>query len=101
MVPVGSMRLRVVLAVSVVTALAVGAYTVLAPSGLARWYSLTDEERALDRQLEVAQRDNAALADEVARLKSDPRVVEEAAREELGYVKNDELVLVVPEGGTR
>ncbi len=95
------MRLRVVLAVSVVAALAVGTYTVLAPSGLARWFSLTDEERQLDRQLEVAQQDNAALADEVTRLRSDPRVVEEAAREELGYVKKDELVLIVPESGAR
>ncbi|MCC7075108.1 MAG: septum formation initiator family protein [Deltaproteobacteria bacterium] len=95
------MRLRVLLAVSVVAALAVGTYTVLAPSGLARWFSLRDEERVLDGQLELALRENAALALEVQRLQSDPRVVEEAAREELGYVKKDELVLMVPEGGAR
>lgn len=101
MVPVGTMRPRVLLAVSLVAALAVGAYTALSPSGLSRWFALTDEERQLDSQLEAATRHNAALVDEVKRLRDDPRVVEEAAREQLGYVKKDEVVLLLPEGGQR
>ena len=100
-VPVGPMRPRVVLAVSLVVALAVGAYTALSPSGLSRWFSLRDEERQLDAQLDDANQKNAALVDEVKLLRDDPRVLEEAVREELGYVKRGELVLVVPEGRAR
>lgn len=95
------MRPRALLAVSFVVALAVGAYTALAPSGLSRWFSLRDEEKRLDQQVDAAHAYNAALADEVKQLREDPRVVEEAVREELGYVKKGELVLIVPEGGTR
>lgn len=95
------MRPRVVLAVSLVAALAVAAYTALSPSGLSRWFSLRDEERQLDAQLETAERDNAKLVDEVKRLRDDPRVVEEAVREQLGYVKEGEVVLLVPEGAAR
>lgn len=92
------MRPRALLAVSFVVALAVGTYAVLAPSGLSRWLSLRDEEKRLDQQVQAAQEHNAALTDEVAHLRDDPRVVEEAVREELGWVKKGELVLVVPEG---
>ena len=95
------MRPRALLAVSFVVALAVGTYTALAPSGLSRWFSLRDEERKLDQQVEAAQAENAALTREVKQLRDDPRAVEEAVREELGWVKTGELVLIVPEGGAR
>ncbi|OGQ20259.1 MAG: hypothetical protein A2138_24075 [Deltaproteobacteria bacterium RBG_16_71_12] len=95
------MRPRVVLAVSLVAALAVGAYTALSPAGLSRWFSLRGEERQLDAELAAAARDHAALVDEVERLRDDPRAVEEAVREQLGYVRDDEVVLLIPEGSAR
>ena len=70
------MRPRALLAVSIVVALAVAAYTALAPTGLSRWFALRDEQQHLDQQLDAAQAYNAALADEVKHLREDPRVVE-------------------------
>ena len=91
------MRARVLLIVAGGIAVAVASYAVLAPSGLPQVWKLRDDEKSLTSEVDKARGDNARIADDVRVLQgSDPAskaVLEKHAREELGYVKNDEVVL--------
>jgi cell division protein FtsB len=93
------MRPRVFFAVAAALALAIGAYTVVAPSALPRLKTARDDEAALRSQVEALRTDNHALAEEVRRLQGDPadpssrRHLEKRAREELGAVAADEVVV--------
>lgn len=70
---------------------------VLEPQGLPRY-------RALERELREIERDNEGLAHEVRRLdaevrqlREDPAAMERIARDELGMVREGELVFQFPE----
>jgi cell division protein FtsB len=61
--------------------------------------------RALDQELAEVRRENdqerrkiAFLRQTVRRLKDDPAAVERIARDELGLVRKDEVVLLLPRG---
>lgn len=91
------MRPRVLLVVAGAIALAIVAYAVIAPSALPRLLQLKEEEKSLSGDLEKARADNARIAEQVRVLQggepSSPAVLEKVAREELGWVKRDEIVL--------
>ena len=71
------------------------------PNGLSRLVRLQEEERALTGQVAQKQRENEKLVDETALLKGDTAdgklLLEKKAREELGYTRPREVVVVVPE----
>lgn len=85
------------LAVLAVTVISVPAM-VFGPEGLPR-------HRRLRAQLEAQRQQNAELARDLARLREehdaflrDPRARERAVREELGWVRPDEVIVEVPSG---
>jgi cell division protein FtsB len=45
--------------------------------------------------LDAIRRENRMLRDEVQRLSSDPSAIEEAARRDLGFARDDELLFIV------
>ena len=63
---------------------------------------LDAEKGRLEAEANALKRENAALADEALRLRRDATesapVLEKAAREELGYVKQGEVVVIDDEG---
>jgi len=67
---------------------------VLAPTGLPRVRHLEREKSRVDRQIAVLQREIAQLRAEVQRIRSDPRAVERVARDELGLVRETEVVFL-------
>lgn len=91
------MRPRALLAVASGIALAIAAYAVLSPSGFAKLKKLDDEERTLSAEVVKARAENGKLTEEVKVLQgnepSSRAVLEKHAREELGYVRADEVVL--------
>jgi cell division protein FtsB len=91
------MRPRVVLVVCGVVALTVTAYAVLVPSGLPRLRELEAEKAVLTVDVDKARADNERLGREVKVLQGgEPEskdVLEKAARQELGWVRPDEVVL--------
>lgn len=93
------MRPRVVLVVCAVVALAIGAYAVLAPSGLPRLREMESEQARLQGEVDAARAANERLTREVTVLQGgapeSKAVLEKAAREELGWTKPDEVVLTV------
>jgi cell division protein FtsL len=60
--------------------------------GLLRLYRLHRTRAALTREIEQVSAANAALAEEVRALRTDPGRIEAIAREELGLVKPGEIV---------
>lgn len=63
--------------------------------GFRRQVALTRELRELEEKNRALRERNQALIEEIELLRSDPRALERAAREELGYVKPGELVFTV------
>ncbi len=91
--PVASVLLERVLPVTVLV-LAVVAVPVMAfsPTGLARLRSLREERQRADATVAELSREIARLRVEVAQIKSDPAAIERVARDELGLVRQTELV---------
>lgn len=73
-------------------ALVLAASSALAEGGLRRSMRLSEEIRTLKERTEALRERNARLRYEIDALRSDPRAMERAAREELGFVRPDELV---------
>ncbi|MFN7132259.1 MAG: FtsB family cell division protein [Myxococcales bacterium] len=80
---------------TLVAGLAAAALAVLSVSdarGLGRVARLRKEVDSLEQKNRELEQANAALRREIEALSGDPRAVERAAREDLGYVKPNEVV---------
>ena len=53
------------------------------------------QHQAAEAALDRLRAENAALRSQAKRLKEDPSAIEEAARRELGMIKDGELVVIV------
>ncbi len=84
------LRPRLKLTVLLLVALAVA--SLVGNRGVVRLYWMHQTKAALEREIAQLTANNAALADEVRALRTDPGRVEAIAREELGLVKPGELV---------
>jgi cell division protein FtsB len=64
------------------------------PRGLRRWHTLRQDARRQERANEVLRAQTAELQRTVRQLSSppDPAALERAAREQLGFIKPDELL---------
>lgn len=56
-----------------------------------------EREKALRAEIEAAQNRIQVLRDRVARIKNDPDTLEQYAREELGWVRDGDVVIVLPQ----
>jgi cell division protein FtsB len=65
---------------------------ILSPTGLPRLRALEGERHSVDRQVARISRQVRELREEVKRIKNDPAAVERVARDELGLVRQSELV---------
>ncbi len=70
------------------------------PTGLSRLARMQEEERALTGQVAQKQKENERLVEETRLLQGDSDVskdvLEKKAREDLGYTRPGEVVVVVP-----
>lgn len=93
------MRPRSLLVVCAVIAAGVVGYALLSPAGVPKLRDKRADLAALKSDVEQLERENARLAVEASRLREEsPRAaihLEDAAREELGWVKPDEHVLLL------
>lgn len=70
--------------------LAIG--SAVAEGGFRRYWRLQQDMRQLEERNARLADDNARLRREVEALRDDPRAIERAAREELGFVRPGEIV---------
>jgi cell division protein FtsB len=63
--------------------------------GLVERWRVQREHDALARSVAALRHENRRMAEEVRRLMHDPKAIEDAAREDLGLARADEVVFVV------
>ena len=63
------------------------------PRGAFQWRELYREYHELQSKNQALEQDNRLLYQEITRLRNDPKVIEHLAREELGLVREDELII--------
>lgn len=63
------------------------------PEGLRKWRRLAHEARRIDAENRLLVRENERLRRDVRALHGDPAALEQAAREDLGYVRPGEIVI--------
>ncbi len=78
---------------AVIVALVLLASSVVAKGGFRRYWKLQGDVRALEERRAKLTDENARLRREAQALQDDLPTIERAAREELGFVKQGELVL--------
>lgn len=89
----GEGRHRKMLWIVLGAALLLGAVSLMDRDGFRQYFRLEqDVERLTARNTRLAEQ-NRALLREIDALRDDPRALERAAREELGYVKAGEIVI--------
>lgn len=82
-----------VLPVAVLVLAAVGApVMIFAPTGLPRLRGLEREQADVEEENAELRREIEALRGRVARLREDPAAVERIARDDLGFVRQTEVV---------
>jgi cell division protein FtsB len=85
---------------SLAGAVAVVLLVIFASAALKGWrdYQRAQErERALESEIAATQDRITALQRKIERLQSDPTTLDRVAREELGWVQPNEVVVVLPE----
>lgn len=81
-------------------ALYAGALLALAAAGLKSWRdheAAIERERAIATEIAASEARIAALERKIERLQRDPATLDRMAREELGLVRPEEVVIVLPE----
>ena len=66
--------------------------TVWGDRGMLHWQSLSAERESLEAQIFILLRENEALRECIVRLKTDDSFLERVVREEIGFVRPDEIV---------
>jgi cell division protein FtsL len=59
-----------------------------------------NEIRKVKANLDALRKENAALAQEVKDLNTDPRLIEKIARDDLGLARPGEVIIRIPQGQT-
>jgi cell division protein FtsB len=90
--PVQLLTQRVLPLVVIVVAACSVPVMIFSPSGLGRLRALEEEKRRADDEVQRVSREIERLRAEVQRIKDDPTHVERAARDEIGLVRQTELV---------
>ncbi len=88
-------------AVAVALALLMTWHVIHGKHGLSVWHQERTEDKSLQQQIQDLQRENAAMRDQIEKLKSDPDAIEHEAREKLHYAKPGEVIYALPENPTQ
>jgi len=84
-------------AIAVLLALLVTWHVIHGQHGLSVWEQKRAQDRALQREIQELQQENAQMRQQVEHLKSDPGAIEREAREKLHYAKPGEVIYALPQ----
>jgi len=71
-------------------------HVMFGPNGMIVYQRKRTEYNRLQKDIQVLQKQNQHYSQQIKALKSDPKAIEKAAREELRYARPGEVVYVVP-----
>jgi cell division protein FtsB len=86
-------NLRTILGLAV---LALAIHDLLGPHGFLAMRRTQQEIAQLNAEMQKLNNDNQALSDEVNALKTDPRLIERIAREDMGLARPGEIIVKIP-----
>jgi cell division protein FtsB len=86
-------NLRTILGVAI---LALTIHDVFGPHGFLAMRRTQQEIKQFSAEMQKLDQENQALSDEVTSLKTDPRLIERIAREDMGLAKPGELIFKLP-----
>ena len=86
-------KLNIMVSVAILILFSILLLIVFAENGLVDLNSLRKERDRLIKKNESLARDNLALYNEIERLKNDHKYIENIARQELGMIGKDEVIL--------
>ena len=69
---------------------------VFGDNGLVEMYRLREKEQVMMQQNETLARENVNLYRTIGRLKNDPSFIESVARNELGMIGKDDVIVILP-----
>ncbi len=72
------------------------AHVMFGPNGMIVYQRKRSEYHKLQQDIHSLQQENQRYSEQIKALKSDPKAIERAAREELRYARPGEVVYVVP-----
>jgi cell division protein FtsB len=90
------MRRRLATAAICVLAAWMAFHVVFGANGMVAYQKKRAEQRVLQKELEALQNENEQLQQRIKGLKTDPKVIEKEAREQLRYARPGETVYVMP-----
>lgn len=91
-----NLRQKIVVACAVVALLNLVLLIVFGDNGLMELSRLREKERSMVRQNELLAGENVDLYRTIGRLKEDPVYIESVARNELGMIGKDDVVVIRP-----
>jgi cell division protein FtsB len=83
--------------VAITLALLLTWHVIYGTHGLSIWQQKRSEDRALQKEIQRLQQENADMEHQIDRLKSDPDAIEREAREKLHYAKPGEVIYTLPD----
>ncbi len=86
-------RQRILISITAFSLVALFFFIIFSDHGLLDLNMLKKEKNALVEQNEQLARENLSLSVEIDRLENDPKFIENVARQELGMIGKDEMIL--------
>ena len=91
-----TLRRKIIVTVIVVAMLNLVLLIVFGDNGLVELHRLREKERLMAQQNETLASENVSLYRTIGRLKNDPVYIESVARNELGMIGKDDLIVILP-----
>ncbi len=90
-----NLKKNIVLFVAIISMLLMLLFIVFGENGLTDLYRLKRRRDGLVKKTEALTKKNLSFYHEIERLKNDPKYVENVARQELGVIGKDEMIIKV------
>jgi cell division protein FtsB len=94
--PVMNLRRKIIVASAAVALFNLMLLIVFGDNGLVEMHRLREKEQLMVQQNEILARENVSLYRTIGRLKNDPAFIESVARNELGMIGKDDIVVIFP-----
>ena len=89
-------RKKILTTTSAIVGFVLVCWIVFGPTGALKYYRVTKELAAVRLEKQELEQQNKALREEVAKLLSDPKYIEEIARKKYGFIKKNEIIFEFP-----
>lgn len=94
-----NLRHKIVIASALVVLIGLMLLIVFADDGLMELNRLREKEQLVVQHNETLARENVVLYRTITRLKSDPAYIESVARNELGMIGKEDVIIMIPGSG--